>query len=84
MFHTLHHDSISITVSTLGAELQSLKRGEHEFLYQKREGYWQRQSPILFPIVGGLKGGQHSVDGHTYHLPQHGFARDREWELSQA
>jgi galactose mutarotase-like enzyme len=84
MLHTLQHNHLSINVSSRWAELQSLKRGEQEFLYQKREGYWQRQSPHLFPIVGGLRDGRYEIDGDEYHLSQHGFARDREWELSQA
>lgn len=50
-----------------------------EILYQKTPGFWQRQSPILFPLVGGLKCGRYQYRHHTYQLPQHGFARDREF-----
>jgi galactose mutarotase-like enzyme len=84
MLHTLHHDTLSIVVSSHWAELQSFKKWDREYLYQKREWYWQRQSPHLFPIVGGLRDGRYEIDGGEYHLPQHGFARDREWEISQA
>lgn len=45
------------------------------------DGFWQRQSPILFPIVGALKDGSYKFDEKIYHLSQHGFARDREWNL---
>lgn len=51
-----------------------------EIIYQKHENYWQRQSPVLFPIVGGLKNGEYEWQGKKYQLPQHGFARDREFE----
>lgn len=54
--HTLSRGNISLIVSEYGAELVSLKRDHREYLYQKQEGYWQRQSPVLFPIVGALSG----------------------------
>lgn len=52
-----------------------------ELLYQKEDVFWQRQSPILFPIVGALKDGSYRYDEKIYHLSQHGFARDKEWNL---
>ncbi len=79
MQYTLSYKNISMSVSSLGAELQSLKKWEKEFLYQKKDGFWQRQSPILFPIVWALKEGIYRFDGNEYSLSQHGFARDREW-----
>lgn len=79
MQYTLSYKNISMSVSSLGAELHSLKKWNKEFLYQKKDGFWQRQSPILFPIVWALKGGIYRFDGKEYSLSQHGFARDKEW-----
>ncbi len=81
MQHTLSYKNISISISSLGTELQSLKNWEVELLYQKEDVFWQRQSPILFPIVGALKDGSYRYDEKIYHLSQHGFARDKEWNL---
>ncbi|MDD2693588.1 MAG: aldose 1-epimerase family protein [Candidatus Gracilibacteria bacterium] len=83
MQYTLTYADSSITVSSLGAELQSLQRGGTEYLYQKKEGFWQRQSPVLFPIVGGLRDGKYMHNNKEYILSQHGFARDREFTLIQ-
>ena len=71
---------ITLVVSSLGAELISLQKHNQEYLYQKQHGFWQRQSPILFPIVGALSGGSFEYDGKIYPMSQHGFARDREFE----
>lgn len=83
MHYTLAYADSSIVVSSLGAELQSLQKWWVEYLYQKKEGFWQRQSPVLFPIVGGLRDGEYVHDGKEYFLSQHGFARDREFTLIQ-
>jgi galactose mutarotase-like enzyme len=39
--------------------------------------------PILFPIAGNLPDNQYTVDGQTYTLKQHGFARDLPWQVTQ-
>jgi galactose mutarotase-like enzyme len=37
--------------------------------------------PILFPICGNLPNNQYQIDGNTYLLKQHGFARDLPWQV---
>ena len=37
--------------------------------------------PILFPICGNLPGNVYEVDGQSYELAQHGFARNLAWEV---
>lgn len=39
--------------------------------------------PILFPICGNLPDNQYTLGGQTYHLKQHGFARDLPWQVTQ-
>lgn len=51
-----------------------------EILYTKHQDFWQRQSPVLFSIVGALKNGEYRYNGKKYHLSQHGFARDMQFE----
>ena len=38
--------------------------------------------PILFPICGNLPDNQYQIDGQTYALKQHGFARDLPWQAT--
>ncbi len=37
--------------------------------------------PILFPIAGKLPGDRYEVDGRTYAMKQHGFARNLPWKV---
>lgn len=75
----LSNSYISLEISSLWAELQSLRKWETEYLYQKIPWFWQRQSPVLFPIVWALKDGRYFSNEKEYSLSQHGFARDKEF-----
>ena len=77
----LINDHITVQVSALGAELTSLCRNGIEHLWQADPRYWKRHAPILFPIVGKVCGNSYRVDGHAYSLPQHGFARDSQFDV---
>lgn len=55
--YRLTNDNITASISTMGAEMISLQKRDKEYLYQKQKGFWQRQSPVLFPIVGALSDG---------------------------
>jgi galactose mutarotase-like enzyme len=43
--------------------------------------FWNRTSPVLFPIVGRLKNDSYEVNNVTYKMSQHGFARDYNFEI---
>lgn len=78
----LKNEKLTVTISAHGAELQSIKNAEgREYLWQGDEKYWPRRSPLLFPIVCGLWKGEYRVDGRTFNLPRHGFARDIDFEV---
>ena len=70
---------LDFTVSTHGAELQSLQSNGREYLWHGDPAYWGRRSPILFPMVGKVYGNVFRVDGQEYPMGQHGFARDSEF-----
>ena len=74
---TLHGDGISATIVGQGAELVSLRDAHGTELLWQAGPAWRRHSPVLFPIVGRLKGDQLRHGGMTYPMTQHGFARDR-------
>lgn len=81
--HILENDHYRIEISSLGAELKSVfhKELDKELLWQADKNIWARHAPVLFPIVGRLKNDTYYYEGKAYHLPQHGFARDREFKL---
>ena len=62
-----------------GAELVSVKANGIEKMHDG-ESFWNRHSPVLFPIVGKLKNNRTIIEGSEYEMGQHGFARDMEFE----
>lgn len=79
----ISNDKITIQVDSLGAELKSLKEvaSGREYMWNADPAYWKRTSPVLFPLVGGVKDGVYRLDGQEYPMGQHGFARDMEFKL---
>ena len=70
---------MEFSISSHGAELQSLQLDGREYLWHGDPAYWGRRSPILFPMVGKVYGNVFRVDGKEYPMGQHGFARDSEF-----
>lgn len=68
-----------------GAELCSLyhKETRTEYIWDADPAFWNKHSPILFPIVGTLKSDTYSYKGKSYSLPRHGFARDMNFVVVQ-
>lgn len=75
---------IELQVAAHGAELQSLRRHGREYLWQGDARWWGRRSPVLFPMVGRVWGDAFRVDGRSYPMGQHGFARDSEFVVAEA
>lgn len=82
MKQTLTNNLLTIEASGHGAELQSIKSrlSGHEYLWQGDAAFWGRRSPVLFPIVGSVWGGEFKMDGQVWPMSQHGFARDMDFE----
>lgn len=78
---TLKNDVLMVEISEHGAELQSIRKGATEYLWQGDPTYWGRRSPVLFPIVGSVWEKKYRVEGKEYELGQHGFARDMDFSL---
>ncbi|SFB03591.1 Galactose mutarotase [Rhizobium sp. NFR07] len=76
-------DQLSIEVSSLGAEMQSLRTSDgRDWLWNGDGAWWTGRSPILFPIVGKAPDNRIAVDGTSYEMGQHGFARRSEFVLA--
>ena len=68
-------------INSFGAEVISVKDNNLvEFIWQGDKVVWARHAPVLFPIVGKLKNDRFIVENKNYELPQHGFARDMNFE----
>lgn len=71
----LKNDSLTVEISTLGAEIQSLKKGTTEYIWSGNPDIWQGHSPILFPICGKLAQNKFITNGKKFYLSMHGFAK---------
>ena len=78
---TISNHQIKATINTLGAELIQLEKDNQNYIWTVDETYWNKTSPILFPIVGRLKNDSYSIEDKNYELPRHGFARNFEFEI---
>lgn len=70
---------LEITTVSKGAELVSAKIDGKEKIHNGLT-FWNRHSPILFPIVGQIKNGKTIIEENEYFMSQHGFARDMDFE----
>jgi galactose mutarotase-like enzyme len=83
MIVTITNSQLTVTINTLGAELISLVKNNKNYIWSVDETYWNKTSPVLFPIVGRLKNDSYSFNGKTYKLPRHGFARNMEFTFDK-
>ncbi len=83
--HTLQSGALRVIISDAGAEIMQIEDilTGRNYLWHGDSAYWGRRSPILFPIVGGLKNKTYKYAGREYPMSQHGFARDREFQMTE-
>lgn len=83
MNYIIENENLMVTVSTLGAELMSIKQKQSgaEYLWQGDKKYWGGRAPNMFPICGRLWEGKYTYLGKEYQMPNHGIARSSELTL---
>lgn len=86
MTHNIENEQFSVQIRPHGAELCSVKSKDtaYEYIWQANPAIWARHAPVLFPIVGKLNNDQYRLGDKTYTMPQHGFARDKEFTCTQS
>ncbi|WP_087065974.1 aldose 1-epimerase family protein [Intestinibacillus massiliensis] len=83
MFYTLENQFLKVEINSFGAEPSSVRDASgQERLWTADPAVWKRHAPMLFPIVGRLKGGGYTLGGKPYQISQHGFARDNEFRAT--
>lgn len=83
---TIQNEYLQVEIAALGAELTRIvdRRTGEELLWEGDPTYWKRHSPILFPNVGKNYDNRLWVNGTAYRTSQHGFARDRVFDVLEA
>ncbi|MBN1623649.1 MAG: aldose 1-epimerase family protein [Clostridia bacterium] len=85
MILQLKNEHLEVVISTTGAELKSIRKSGDtdgvEYLWQLNPEIWERQAPLLFPVIGRLKDEEYVHDGRKYKMDIHGFARFKEFSV---
>ncbi|MEG3176965.1 aldose 1-epimerase family protein [Sphingomonas sp. RB3P16] len=67
---------LSAAINPYGAELTHLRDADgRELMTDADPAFWTGHAPILFPIVGALNDDTLRLDGESYTMGKHGFAR---------
>lgn len=80
---SIQSEKLKVEISLKGAEVTSIidKVSQTEFMWNANPKIWNRHAPILFPIVGKLNQNTLHCKGKNYTMGQHGFARDKTFEV---
>lgn len=74
-------DNLRAAVDSEGAQLLSLALDGREYLWRGDGRWWPRRAPVLFPIVGALRGDRCTTQQGPATMAQHGIARTHEHEV---
>lgn len=84
MITTIRNSELTAAIDSTGAQLISLKdRSGKEYIWQRDPRFWNRCSPLLFPVVGDCRNNQLLIDERIYSLPKHGFCKDMEFQRTE-
>lgn len=82
--YSIKNDQLELVIRSLGAEIISMKDKEgNEYIWQADPEYWDGQAPNLFPFIGRMTDKKYTLDGKSYEVDLHGFAKDTEFEVNQ-
>lgn len=82
-------DSKIEVVPERGGIVTSWMVGDQEIFYMDTERFTHPELsvrggiPILFPICGNMPNNTYTLNGQTYSLKQHGFAREMPWQVDE-
>jgi galactose mutarotase-like enzyme len=74
---------LTVDISSVGSEMQAVTTADgRSWLWNGDATFWTGRSPVLFPMVGKAPNNHIEVDGRSYEMAQHGFARRSEFTLT--
>lgn len=76
----LRNERLLVEVTPFGGQLSRLIFDGIDRLWHGDPIWWNFRAPILFPVIGKSPDGQVEINGQSYPMPSHGFARDHTFE----
>lgn len=83
MIYNIQNNNLQVAISSLGAELQSIKKGEKEYLWQGSADSWSSKATNLFPFIGRCTDGKYIYQNNQYEMNSHGFVRNTDFQVEQ-
>lgn len=81
MNYTIKNEILTVEISSLGAELMSIKKDGVEYVWQGDPTYWRGRAYNLFPTCGRMVEGKYTYKGKIYDMQIHGLVRYTECEV---
>lgn len=78
---TISRDGLTARIDSMGAQLCSLALDGNEYLWRADPAFWGKHAPVLFPIVGNLRGDEAMSAAGPCRMGRHGVARINEHRL---
>lgn len=76
------NDQLSVAINPYGAELSHIEDADgRELMTDADPAFWTGRAPILFPVIGVVNEGVIRLDGTSYPMAKHGFARHSLFEV---
>lgn len=83
MLVKLHDSKATAVIDSIGAQLISFKdSADTEYLWQRDPQFWNKCSPLLFPIVGNCRNDRTYLEGQMWNIPKHGFCREMDFTVT--
>ncbi len=81
---TISNEILIVDLNSQGAEILKIynKKTQLDYLWNGDPTYWPKTSPVLFPIIGGLKEATYHHKGKSYQMGRHGFGRESMYEVT--
>lgn len=86
MNYKIENGYLRVSVDSFASSLKSIRSNAtgYEYLWQGNPEIWNGQSPILFPVIGGLLNNECVIGGKTYSIIRHGLARHYDFVLEES
>lgn len=84
MLYTIQNECLTVKICDKGAILWSVRDIDGlEYLWQGDAKYWTNRAPNLFPYIARMTDGKYTLEGATYEMDIHGFAKDMIFRAEQ-
>lgn len=83
MSYKIENELLKVEIASLGAEVQSIKKNDKQYLWQGSPDSWTAKATNLFPFIGRSTNGKYIYKENEYEMTPHGFVRYENFEVFQ-